>query len=179
MSFQKDEFISCAAIGVARALKKFNPGRASKIKSYAFPYIREEIRLLLTNNINQNKYNRFLNDKVKSSAVGGHKWPQHLCFNDIINSFDHTLNEKEKKILTLKYCGNLSDFKISRKFNVKTNRISKIVGSAHAKLKHEISQYGDIEDIYDIRDNIEKAFCNHQMIEMKKKFEDDNANMQQ
>lgn len=170
----EDEFISAAAIGVAKAFKKFNPSRATNLRSYAFPYIKQEVRFLLTDKMEHNKNNRELNEAIKSDVVSKKPWPKFMCMADLLAVFGHILDDGEKSIICYKYCDNLSDFKIAKKLGVQPSTITRVARSAHSKIRGEVLRHGDVEDIQDIRCNIMKVFANRASQIMFQKIKDDN-----
>lgn len=174
----EDEFISSAAVGTAKAFKKFNPSKSANLMSYAFPYIKEEIRILLTDKMEHNKHNRHLDEVVTTGAVKKQQWPKFMCMADLLSVFSHLLDENEKKIICLKHCDDLSDYKIGQGLGVSPRQIKKIARGAHNKIRGEILRYGDVEDINDIRSNILKVFADRKRHEMLEKIKDDNPELQ-
>ncbi len=157
----KGDYISCAAIGVAMAMKNYDPRKGKKLEAYARGYIRSEIHKEITRSFDNNN-NEVFGDHIFDGVHGyRHKWPKFMCFSQILESVGHVLSDLERDILHEKFCNNLSDYKIAKKKGRPLRLIQKLARISMDKIKDEVLKSGDVHDIYDIRNGLGELYSKY------------------
>lgn len=163
---------AAAAVGFHRAMMNFNPKKGSAIGKYAVNYIRQEVR----NEINKlygHRKKRASYEFIDSADRGG-GFPvraNSMSFLSILNTFRHKLTDYEAELLQLRYCDDISAFKIAKRQGKELKVVEKSLRAVGKKLKKEILKYGKVRrkpgvSMDDVESNMIKAHAEY----LKNKF---------
>ena len=167
------DYESCATIGLAKALKNFNHKKGSKLEAYAYKYIKQEIKIELDKMMSQNSSERHYGENICIIKQPKTARPAFMSYGTIVKTFDDILDKREKEILYLAFCKDKSSYKIAQRLNMTASLTGIIYRRSLKKLEAAIGQYGEINNIDDIKSNLAKAYGMKKAKEYVKEAEDE------
>lgn len=155
---EHDDLVSIGTIGLIKAINTYNPEKNIKLSSYASRCIENEI-LMHFRNSKKNAQDMSLSDSIDTDKDGNplmlidvlavdddftKDLEQQLNLSKLARYINETLNEREKKIIVMRYGLNgkkpLTQREVAEKLNISRSYISRIEKNALSLLRRRFEK---------------------------------------